>query len=246
MTDTATAEPGLGHNLPAGFDALRARVDELVDAANAWIKQVPEVDGREKADRLEGFIAQATAEQKAAEAARKSENEPMRLAVEAVNNRYKPLTTRLQTILDLLKPKLAKFLAAERERIRREQEEAGRVAAEAARKAEEARRQAEKNQTVENVVAVKEAEEKAAAALANRDAAADAKPQARSEYSARARTLREVRSAEIVDIDECFKFYRSHPDVRECLTKLASADARRKDGPAVIPGCRIISTPTLG
>ena len=238
--------PGFGDNTGTKLDQLRSRVDELIDAANAWLKQVPEITDEELAGKCEGFIGQVAAEEKAAEAARKAANEPHRVAVEANNKIYQPLTLRLTTIRDLLKPKLAKWLQVKRDRLEAERRRKADEAAAEQRRAQEAARLAEKSQTVENVVAAKEAADRATAAVEARDDAAAAKATVKGEFSARARGLRTVRRAEIVDQDEAYKYYRSRPDVREVLHKLANQDARAKDGPAAVPGVRFYDEETLG
>ena len=243
MTDTTA---GIGDNLGSPIDQMRARVDELIDAANKWLKTVPEITDDEVANRCEGFLGQVAAEEKAAEAARKLANEPHRIAVEANNALFKPLTTRLTTIRDLLKPRLARYLQLKAQRL---EDERRRKAAEAAAEQEKARaaaKLAEKNQTVENVVAAQEAADKATAAVEARDDAAGQRASVKSEFSQRARSLKTVRRAEVVDQDAAYRHYRAHQDVRDVLVKLANQDARAKDGPAVVPGIRFFEEQVLG
>lgn len=246
MTDTMT-ERGLGDNQPKGaVEQLAARIDELVDTANRWLKERPEITAKEHADRLEGFLGQARAAEKDAEAARKDDNRPHAEAVAANNARYAPLTTKLKVIADLLKPKLEAWLRKERARIDEEKRVAAETAAAAQRAAEEAARKAKGNQTVENVIAAEAAAETAAAAIDTRDAAAAAKPAAKSEFSSRSRGLRKVRRAEVTDQDAAYQHYRTHQEVRDVLFKLANQDARRADGPAAVPGVSFFEETVLG
>lgn len=266
MTDTTIEAPerGIGDNLPpTPLDALRSRVTDLCDGCDRTVKalqtveaeveidkqklkvKVPVLPDRETSERAEGFLGQVVAEFKAIEDQRKADNAPHDDAVKATNAMYAPLTARLKIAGAIMRAAVAKFLVAERARLDEEKRKAAAAAAETQRQAQEAARKAQANPTVDNIVAAQQAGEAAGAAIERRDEAVAAKPQVRSEFSTRARTLREVRRAEVVDIDECFKHYRSHPDVLACLTMLASADARKKDGPAAIPGAKIIVESSL-
>lgn len=246
MTDTTT-ERGIGDNAPDAFTQFKVRVEELMDAVKSWAEVNREIASADIKDRAEGFLTQVQKELKAAEAQRKIDNAPHKAAIDAIDARYKPLTTRLQAIVDWMKPRILKWLDDEKARLAAITAQKAKEAAELQEKARAAQKALEsgKGNPVEAAVHAQEMRDQAAEAIAARDEAATAKPQAKSEFSTRARTVRVIRSAEVIDLDEAYLYYRTSPAVLECLTALASADFRKKDGPAVIPGCRLVETSTL-
>ena len=239
--------PTSGDNQPDQFTAFKIRVEELMDAVKAWAEVNREIASADVKDRAEGFLTQVQKELKAAEAQRKIDNAPHKAAIEVIDARYKPLTTRLQAIVEWMKPRILKWLDDEKARLAAITAQKAKEAAELQEKARAAQKALEsgRGNPVEAAVHAQEMRDQAAEAIAARDEAATAKPQAKSEFSTRARSAREIRRAEIVNIDEAFKVYRLHPDVNAVLTKLASADFRRADGPAAIPGCKLVIESTL-
>lgn len=246
MTSTAIA-PGPGHNQPIPLEAINDRVSALVVAANKWIKDVPEIKDKPLADKCDGFLGQVQAARKEAEAQRETELRPHLDAEKSIRTAYKSPLDLLDAIKFRLNALLMPWLSAERARLAAEKQRLADEAAKRVREAAEAARKAAAPSAdpIRAAVAAQAADDAAAAAVKARDAAPE-RPQAKSEFSARARTLREHWSAEVEDIDLAFAWYKTNPKVREVLTELASADARRADRPAAIPGCRMIRTESLG
>jgi hypothetical protein len=224
-------------------DLDRERVDELTAAANAWLNNVKEIGDEETAKRADGFLNQLTAEINRLDAERLAATKPLRDEVVAINNSYKPLTTKLERAKFLIEPLMRGWLKlvaarAEAEK-RRQREEATRLA----REAEAAQKRAAQGggDVVGKVVAATELAAQAAAAAKEAEQPVE-RAQVRGEFSARARSIRTIWRAEVDDLLMAFLYYQERVEVRELLTRLASAEASaaRKEG-REIPGCRIIS-----
>ena len=148
--------------------------------------------------------------------------------------RYKPLVALLETAKTMLKPRLTVWLNAKElrrlEAVRKAEAEAYAAIQEAARLQAEA----EKGASVQAVVAAEAVAATVEAAVKQADTIAESRAQVRGDYSTRARSLRSQWKAELTSMDDAFRFYRNHPDVRETLEKLANKDAR--GGARIIPG----------
>lgn len=232
--NTAFDSPGIGDNQPPPAEAFRDRIDRLLDVANRWLKERPVILDEDMAAKCIDFLDQIGQEAKAVEEQRRAEKKPHDEAGRAVDAKYKPLTALLDTAKTMLKPRLTVWLNAKE--LRRQ---AAVLAAEAAAYAamqEVARLEAEaaKGANVQAVVAAEDAAAIADAAVKQADAIAESRAQVRGDYSTRARSLRGQWKAELTSMDDAFRFYRNHPDVRETLEKLANKDAR--GGARVIPG----------
>lgn len=232
----ATA-PGPGHNLASPLDLIRERVlEEILPACNEW-NAVSEIADEEQARRCDDILSKLTAELKLLATNERAEKKPLRDAIDKIGERYGDLRLMLATAKGLIEPKAEKWLQRKRDEIRaekaRQQAEADRLA----REAFKANANAVPGSSVEKVVAARRLQEQAddASRLA---AQPEARAQVRGQYSERARSLRKFLSAEVDDVLLCLIYFQDHPDVRELLTKLASAEARA--GARDIPGCRVI------
>jgi hypothetical protein len=233
----------IGHNRPRPFDLIQERVDQLVTTANAWLKQVPEIKDEAQAKRADDFLAQLTKEVTRLKVEKATEKEPHLKANKEIDARYGAMETLTVTAKRLIEPLARKWLQKKQAEIdaehARKQEEAARKAREA-QQAEEAARGS--TPTVEAAAHAERAREEAEAA---RRLAATPPPRAqvRGSYSARARSVRTIWRAEVEDLLFAFSHYHDRPEVRECLTKLASADAAAaaREG-REIPGCRLVKS----
>lgn len=225
-------------NTRGPVDLAIETAEALEKAANAFLKI--EIATDEQAAKAVDHDTQLLRAWQANETARKAEQAPHQQAIADSQKVWNPVQHRLQICRDLIKAKLRTFQAAKQLRIDAERAEAARKAAEARRQAEEAARRAEAPKTVDDIARAQEAAEAAAAA----EKAAEAIPeraQVRGALSGRATSLRAHWTATIEDIDEVFVHFRNHPDLRECLTKLANADLRAQDGEErSVPGCKCV------
>ncbi len=233
-----STSPGIGHNRPDEYEAVKDRVARLVDAANVWLDKVPEITDDDRAGKASDFIGQLTAEIKKVEDTRKTEKQPHMDAAKAVDEKYKPLVTLLDRAKALLRPRLAAWLQ-KKEAEKAAAEKKAREEAEAAqRAAEEAHRKAQQATSVEDVVDAEEAARKAEAARKEADRIGREKVGAKGAYSDRSTGLRTYRIGEIVDIDKVFDRYRGNADVIGALQRCVNADIRH--GAKRIPGVKIV------
>lgn len=161
----------IGHNgAPDPFGAIKAHIDDLYAEAKNWLDGDP-ITTQAQADQVGRLLDMIREAEKAADEARKQENEPFDIGKAAVQAKYAPLiadtkAVRGKTVLasEACKAALAPW-RQEQERIKREAAEAARrEAEEKARIAAEASRMAD--------AADLEARERADAAIRDADAAA--------------------------------------------------------------------------
>ena len=97
--------PGIGDNQPDAFEALKARAEALVEMANRWLTEVPEITDEGTAGKCDSFINQLGDECKATEEHRGSEVEPHKEAVSAINELHHELhhKTKMTGLLDVAK-----------------------------------------------------------------------------------------------------------------------------------------------
>lgn len=146
-TTTAPAEDarlGIGGNQPPIHESLMMELEDVHLEASNYLDGA-EIETPEQADTIALFVKKARELKKAAEEARKAEKEPFLEAGRAVDEKFKPITTRADLVMKAAQAPLTRWLERleaqkreEAERIRREAEEAQRRAAEAQREAERA------------------------------------------------------------------------------------------------------------
>lgn len=134
-------EPGIGHNLPPDlidqpFEDIKQRTSDIIDNANKWLNERPEIIDEEMAGKASAFLDQIQAAAKDTEKQRKDANEPLRAAVTASDNKYKLIATKLALAKIALGELLAPWMRKKAARIAAETKAAQEAAA-AARKAEE-------------------------------------------------------------------------------------------------------------
>lgn len=247
----------IGDNAPPGpipgptADEV-ARVEELTKAANLWLaaterkdaagRTVRLIDDETTATRAEDFQAQIRAELEALEDGRKAKNEPLRKAIKANDDAYKPLVTRLEAINEIIRALRTAWLRIVQQRQDEARLAAARAAADAQRLADEAARKAREAEhlTIEMVVESESAAETAAAATKAAEAALAAKPQQHGDFTKRAGSLRTFWSAAIDDWSAALAYYADNPKVRAAVQELADADARRLKETMRVPGIRAV------
>ena len=230
-----TTHAGIGHNLPP-IEAMKSRVDELVDTGNRWITERETIETEDHAGKANDFLTQLRAEYKAVEKERKAEKQPHIDAGKAVDEEYKPLTALLDATAKRIKAMLTPYLTAKQRREdeeRREREEQARKAQEEAdRKAAEA---AKSDDPIRAQIAADEAAERAEEV----DKAAAAVPEhatVKGEFG-RAASLRTTYRGEIVEFDKCLDHFRDHPKIKDALETLVNAAIR--GGNHDIPGVNV-------
>lgn len=227
MNDTA------GTNLPEGKHQLDMRTDELVEAAEIWAQERPEITDEEMASKCKDFIDQVRSCAKAIEDQRKEEKQPHIDAGKAIDKRWKALTARLDVIKAKLEPRMRAWLFKKDEEARAEKRRQEEEALKAAREAHAAQQEAAKTGGVDAQV---EADQKLDEARALIDGAEKA-PERGSVSGAlggKSMSLRGRWTFEIVD-EIAIPCEWLTPD----LTKIGQA-VRRKDDPVrEIPGVRI-------
>lgn len=241
MTNVAYQDntPGIGHNAAApGFDAIKARADQLAATANEWLANVREITDQETAEACDSFLAQVRAEVKAAEKERKAINDPHDKAIKANNDRFRAVTVLLAKCDEMLSPLKARWLQRERDRLAREKAEREAAALKAMQEAEDARRAAEAAAapTVQVALAAEETAAKADAAIAALAEVERARPVVKGGLAARASGLRQYWFAEIQDHQKALHHYGHREEVKEVIQRLANADAREKKDSLAVPG----------
>lgn len=228
----------MGHNLPddGSFAAIRVRIDALVRTADEWRGSVKEITDSETAQACDSYLAQVRAEIKAADADRKKLNAPHDQAIKANNERFRPLTSLLETCERLLSPLKAGWLKREQQRIAAERAEAEAKALAAMQAEEDAARAVAKADSVAAVVAADEAQRKAKEAMATLAAAERARPQVKGDLAARSSGLRQYWFAVVTDWDKAVAHYSEDPKVREAVQSLANAEARASHEKMAVAG----------
>lgn len=231
MDDAYTAE--IGHN---SRTPEQQRVDELMDAANAWLKSVPEITDEETAKACDDFLKQVKDEADALDKARKAFNKPLEDQVKANNDAYRPLTAMLEKAKELLTPLKTKWLKREQDRIAAEKRAAEDEALRKLQEAEDAKRSAASS--IQDAVRADEAQKAADAAMAAFEAANKAKAQVKGNYATRSSGLRTYWSAEITDQMKATMNYFDHPKVVTLVQSLANADAVEFKDKLNLPGIK--------
>lgn len=224
----------IGHNVsPDSFGGRINRARALLKKADEWTQT--EVDDEATAGVLETLIEQIKAHRDLMDDERKAARRPHDDAVKAVQEKYRPHLTALDTAYKAMKAKgkawLDKLAARKAEAERKAREEAEKQA----REAEEARQAAEASGSVTDTVAAEEAARKASEAQEAAEAAAATPVQMRSQYGSRARSVRKVWTAKVVDLEKALAHYGGCPEIKAAVLSLAKADAREAKDAKVAP-----------
>lgn len=227
----------IGHNSGnvLQFESLKDRADTLVNTANRWLKERPEITSEDLAGKCSDFVEQLTKHEKACETARKNDKQPHIDAGKAVDEQYKPLSSALEMAKKLLKSKLTPWL---------QKKETERLAAikkaeeDAMAKIEEAEAEAlSEPTTVQEAMKAESAEADAEAALKRLDRIARMKATVQGDLGSRARGLKTRKEAVVSDYAKALNHYRDNAEVVALIQRLAQADVRH--GETSIPGVEI-------
>ena len=238
MSNLAT----IGHNsgdTPDIYQPYRDRTNDLVEAANEWLKTVKEITDEPTTKAADDFLGQIKDELAAMDADRKKINKPHDDAIAANNSQFRPLVALLTKSKELLSPLKTAWLQREKARLAAERAAKEAAALKAMQEAEEAARRAASS--VEAAVRADEAQERAQALLDDAQKASTAKAQVRGDYMARASGLRTYWSAKVEDYDAAVQHYKGHVKVKELIQQLADASAREFKEAMNVPGCKAVS-----
>lgn len=225
-----TPEPGIGHNSGAAeaWDDFAERIGEFLRGGDVWAGR-PALDD-ELAPRARDFVAGAKKLRKQADEARAAAKKPYADAAKAVDESWKPLLERLDKVVALVTPKLESYLRVQREAA----EAAARQAQARQREAEAAEADARADALSANTESGRIlAEERAEAAAREHEQARRAETQANAPVRVESATglanrmgLRRQRVARLTSLPLAVSHFKDAPELRECLERLANAQAR--------------------
>lgn len=230
-----------GHNLGAGFEALKAEAEALVE-------KCARLAGEEITAENSGIIRDALGEEvklrKKLDNAKGEEKRPHLDANTEIEGRYKPVLSVISDAAKALNRRLTAYIEAEEKKRREEAERIRKAAEEEQRKAAEAAAAlaaAQEPDPFEQFDA-EQAKKDAEAAKARADEAAKLAAErvrvASAEGNTRATSLKSTWSAEITDAAALVAHYANRQSVIDAALSLANAEMRNTKGQAQIPGVK--------
>lgn len=249
----------IGHNLPteaeATFDQLSARTSALVENANLWANERPEITNEEEAEKAGDFLDQLRklGADKAGQLdkARLTEQQPHTERVEIIRERYRPLKRSVEIAMKLMKGKLTVWLNKKDAEAAEERRRADEVARKAREDAERAAAETEHGEgdVIGNTLRAEEAQKRAEETdKAARRAAAG--PKVASAYGGRSKSLRSHTVVEIADATKipakylrrlCALLYVTEALQRAVREDVAAYSRETEDGGLVstVPGIAV-------
>lgn len=225
-------------NAPADpFEAHKADIDDMYDEAKNWLDGQA-IKNAAQADDVASLIDRLSKAWKAADDARDTEKRPHLEAGNAVQAKYKPILTKAETAKAVAKKAQETWL----KKLRDEQAAIARKAAEEAQAAAKAALDAiQAANEAGDLGAREEAEtlvEQAKDLIYDAKVAEKAKPQAKSQFGARAMGLRSVWTPALIDGVLAMRHYWLIPDRRAEIEALMLEMARKdvRAGTRSIPG----------
>jgi hypothetical protein len=246
--DEGKETPGIGHNAPDDpFSQSKARVDDLIEAANKWTNTVEEITSEDQAGRASDFRNQLRSMKSKVDGERLETTKPLRDETAVINGQYGDLTELLDRgankLAELLEPYLRKVAAEQAAREKAARDEADRLAREAAEKAAEAAKG--DGDTIQNEIAAERAEKQAEDAQKTANRVGREKASVKGSFSTRSTGMRgQWKATEIMDMGKAAAYYADHPKLTEVLLSIASTDAR--GGRRQIPGFKVERVQSVG
>ena len=228
--------PGIGHNQPSAIE----RALELVHSVEERLPA--EITSEEQSGLVQELMVQLQKCGPQLEEAMKAERKPFDDQAAAVRVKYRDPMTLVGMALKRVKERLAPWLQAKDDRLKREADERRQAAEASARAAERAQVEALRTGSIEKALEARHAIE-----AADEAAAAAAKPveraQVKGDLAPRASSLVERWFAEVVNEDKAIRHFIKGGEVREAtlnkIRQVASRLARDlKDETKAPPGCR--------
>ena len=226
MAETELIEPApAGHNLPDKFDLIREQIDDLYTEAQHWLDG-EEIDNEQSAEAIGKLLKMLRDAGKEAKTAHDLDKAPHREAATAVDDRYRPLTSRVQLATDACKKALAPWLTKKEQA---QEAEAARLREIADAEAQTARaaRAAAASDDLAARAAAEEATEEASRAERQATRAEKQRPTTKG-GSGRAVSLRTKRRPVLKDPVEAAQFFwkRERKEMESFLTTLAEQYVR--------------------
>ena len=252
MNQTALppSEAAPGHNLPpetdATFDQLSARTSALVENANRWIEERPELGNEAEAEKAGDFLDQLRKQSREIEAERKARKKPHSEAATAVDSKYNPLKRPVEIAGKFIKEKLTVWLEKQDAIKEEERRAAEAVARKAQEEADRAAQEAAEKVSVENVVAAEDAQKRAEDAQ-RAERRTQAGPKVASAYGGRSKSLRTRTVVEIEDATKipakvlrrlCARVYVTEALQRAVREDVSAYSEKTEDGgrASTVPG----------
>lgn len=211
------------------FDSAKLTIDELFDEAEVWLNG-DGISSPAEADAVDILLDMARAAKKAADEARKAENEPFDTGKAAVQARYNPILKRADMITDTCKSVLQPW----RDKVAAEK---AAIAEKARQEADAVRIEAERliRESAGNITARADAEQMLSSARIAEKDAAKATKQATTGLG-----LRTTYRVELLDLNAAIKHYwtKTPKDFSDLVVAIAEADVRH--GIRSIPGFNVI------
>jgi hypothetical protein len=227
------ASQEIGANNPPAFDAFSLALDDAYDTAKDFLDGKP-IANQGEADSIGRIVGEVKRIKRDADAARAEEKAPHLVATRAVDDRWRPLTERAETILKAAQAPLTAYLNKLADEQREAEVKAREEAARKAQEAIEASRQA--GGTIEAVERARELEK--AADKAAKEAAKTGRQKAHVTGADRAIGLRTYKVATVTDHAALLKWIKANDPapLRAWLEEYA-----RKALPAELPGTTVIT-----
>jgi hypothetical protein len=221
----------IGHNNPPAFEAHKADINDLYNEAKNWLDG-EKVETESVATKISDLMNLARKAKSAAEKSRTEEKKPFLDAGKEIDGKYKEITTKADTAIDVCKKALQPYLE-EQEHIRQEEiARAKREAEEAERLAQEAFANA-KADNLEDRESAYEASDAAIKAKAVAKKIENTKANSSSQFG-RAISLRTTRIAVVTNLQKAAEYYwstdRGRQAFLECVERLARQDMKEVPG----------------
>lgn len=233
----------IGHNNPPlddPLEALKARADELKQAAAVWLDERPTITDQDMCDRAADYRAQIKALAKACDEKRTELVKPLNDKVKLINTDYKAVPKLLEAVDKMLGQRMAPFLEEQRRKIEEAQRKAREEAEAAKRAAEEAQRAAEEQGSLAALEAAQAAEAEAKEAKRQAAEANKQRAGAKGQYAPRAQSIRRSYSAKITDYRQALEHFAYSEEVKEAVQLAADRAAKQHKLELNVPGVEVI------
>jgi uncharacterized protein with von Willebrand factor type A (vWA) domain len=237
-----TAPPAAGHNNPPPYDpdvleALKAEVNQAALTAGAWL-DARVIESDEDAQRANDYVRALGALHDKADAARKAAKKPHDEAAKVIQAAFGKILDPLTLAQGAVKSMLSKFAQAKAAHLEQERQAAIAAAEAEVERGRAALAAAEGRNDVIGMATEASGLEAAEKALAKLTGKAAPKVKiASATGGGRTMGTKTVRRASLENVNLAFMHYRDHPEVKECLERIANADLRAAKGqPVNLPG----------
>jgi hypothetical protein len=218
---------GIGHNTPDEFTELKENIEDQSAQVLKWLADLKELTNDRDADKAANYRDSLNKLHKKADERRKEEKEPLAQQVKEIDSKYGAIVKTAKDAADTVRDALTRFMR------RKEAEENARIAAERKAAEEERKRQEAERRALEDQDIALAVMTPAPAPIPEPEAP---KPIRVGGQLGRATGFKTRHVAEITDYRAALDHFADHPDVRNAVERLCSAEARsrtRKPVPGV-------------